>query len=102
MSSVFWFQPLPTVDAPQITLWVNDEPITARAGWTLAAALLANGITTTRYTAIDQQPRGPFCMMGVCFECRVTVDDIPNVQSCMTPVRDGMRVTLPQGVRALS
>ena len=87
MSSVFRFQPLPTVDAPQITL---------------AAALLANGITTTRYTAIDQQPRGPFCMMGVCFECRVTVDDIPNVQSCMTPVRDGMRVTLPQGVRALS
>ena len=101
MSSVSQFHPLSAVDAPIITLWVNDVPIQAPSGWTLAAALLANGFSTTRTTPIDQQPRGPFCMMGVCFECRVTVDNQTNVQSCMTPVRAGMKVTLPQGARKL-
>lgn len=101
MSSVSRFQPLPAVDVPVITIWVNGEPVTAQSGWTLAATLLAHGITRTRTTAIDPQPRGPFCMMGVCFECRVTVDDVPNIQACMTPVRAGMHVTLPQGARIL-
>ena len=101
MSSVSQFHPLSSVAAALITLWVNDIPIQAQSGWTLAAALLANGFTTTRTTAIDQQPRGPFCMMGVCFECRVTVDNQTNVQSCMTLVRAGMKVTLPQGARTL-
>ncbi|PWC19960.1 sarcosine oxidase subunit alpha [Brenneria roseae subsp. roseae] len=101
MSSDLFFHPLPSVDATFVTIWVNGNPLPARSDWTIAAALLANGLTACRTTAIDAQPRGPFCMMGSCFECRVTVDDVPNIQACMTPVRAGMHIAFPQGARTV-
>ena len=65
-------------------------------GEPLAGALLAAGYVSVRSAAVSGAPRGPYCMMGVCFECRVTVDGIPDVQSCVTPVREGMTVNLPR------
>jgi sarcosine oxidase subunit alpha len=38
------------------------------------------------------EPRIPLCNMGTCFECGVTVDGVPLTRSCLTTVRDGMRV----------
>ncbi|MCT7655478.1 (2Fe-2S)-binding protein [Oceanimonas sp. NS1] len=38
------------------------------------------------------QPRAPYCMMGVCFGCELTIDDKPGVRACMTRVRPGMRI----------
>jgi sarcosine oxidase subunit alpha len=35
-----------------------------------------------------------YCGIGHCFECRVTVDGIPDVRSCLVEVREGMRVAL--------
>ncbi|HZD57420.1 MAG TPA: (2Fe-2S)-binding protein, partial [Anaerolineales bacterium] len=40
-------------------------------------------------------PRGLFCGMGVCFECLVTIDDLPGQRACLTTVRPGMRIHLP-------
>jgi NADH dehydrogenase/NADH:ubiquinone oxidoreductase subunit G len=40
-------------------------------------------------------------MMGVCFECLVEIDGVPNQQACMTPVRSGMRIKLQKGNRGL-
>jgi predicted molibdopterin-dependent oxidoreductase YjgC len=71
---------------------VDGGEITAFAGESVAAALLASGVQAFRDTAREQAPRGLFCGMGVCFECLVTVDRRPNQRACMTPVRDGMRV----------
>lgn len=78
-----------------LTLWFTDQRITAREGDSIASALLAAGVLTTRHTAISGAQRGPFCMMGACFECLAVVDGRQNVQTCMTPARDGMRV-MPQ------
>ncbi|MCP5053679.1 MAG: (2Fe-2S)-binding protein, partial [bacterium] len=39
-----------------------------------------------------QEPRGALCGMGICFECIVTVNGIPNTRSCMTEVEPGMTV----------
>jgi len=38
-------------------------------------------------------------MMGVCFECLVTIDGVGNRQGCLVPVREGMRVELQHGKR---
>lgn len=70
----------------------NDTRLPAREGDTIAAALLAAGVSTTRETLVSHSPRAPFCMMGSCFECRVTVNGTPNVQACMTLVENGMTV----------
>lgn len=59
----------------------------------LAAALLANGIRTLRHHEESGTPRGIYCNIGHCFECRVTVDGKQGVRACLTPVQEGMNVT---------
>ena len=61
------------------------------AGDTVAAALLAAGIDHCRTTPVTGAPRAPYCLMGVCFDCLVTIDGVGNRQACLVPVREGMR-----------
>ncbi len=75
----------------------EGETVTARTGETLAAALLAAGYATLRETAGDGEARGPYCMIGNCFECRVEIDGQPNQQACLQRVRAGMRVRRQRG-----
>ena len=46
--------------------------------------------------------RAPYCMMGVCFECLVTIDGVGNRQACLIPVSAGMRVETQSGARAIA
>ncbi len=69
----------------------DGAPIAAYSGETIAAALIAAGISATRLSR-RSMPRGYFCGMGVCWECLVTVNDNPNQRACMTVVEDGMVV----------
>jgi sarcosine oxidase subunit alpha len=62
-------------------------------GEPIAAALLANGVRTLRHHEKSGKPRGIYCGIGHCYECRVTVDGVPGVRACLTPLRDGMAVT---------
>ncbi|HYZ24029.1 MAG TPA: (2Fe-2S)-binding protein [Rhodopila sp.] len=88
--------------AGELTIWFDDQPIPARAGDSVAAALLAAGVTATRSTAVSGASRGPFCMMGACFDCLAEVDGRANVQTCMTQVREGMRVRRQEGARTIA
>ena len=64
----------------------------ARAGDSVAAALLANGVLAFRTTPVSGAPRGPWCLIGNCHECLVEIDGEPNRQACLVDVRAGMRV----------
>ena len=83
-----------------VTIYVDGRPVPAREGEPVAAALYASGIRITRYARLSGEPRGPFCMIGQCTECAMTVDGVPNVRTCIAPVRDGMRVETPGSPRA--
>jgi len=83
-----------------VTLYFEGEPVTAREGDSVAAALLAAGHAVTRTTAVLGTPRGPFCMMGVCFDCLMEIDGQPNRQGCMVPVADGLQVRRMAGARS--
>ena len=72
-----------------VYLHFDGEAITAFDGDNLAAALLRAGKCQFR-TAAKNDLRGPYCMMGVCFECLVKIDGRPNQQACQITVRDGM------------
>jgi len=63
-------------------------------GENLAAALLAAGIQTFRHTAKSGAPRGPFCMMGACFDCLVEIDGVVR-QACMLEVQPGLEIARP-------
>ena len=81
----------------EIELTVDGRAVTARAGDTVAAVLLAAGISELRASAVSGRPRGPYCMMGVCFECLVTVDGLPDRQACMVTAAHGMEVRTTTG-----
>lgn len=70
----------------------EGRSIEAEPGWTIAAALAAAGEHRLRETR-SGAARGPFCGMGVCQECLVTVDGLPNRRACMTKARQDMAVT---------
>ncbi|WP_372886326.1 (2Fe-2S)-binding protein [Shimia sp.] len=65
-------------------------------GQNLAAALLAAGIGRFRDTPVSGAPRGPFCMMGACYDCLVLIDGCTR-QACQTEVRDGLVIDTPRG-----
>lgn len=71
----------------------NETSYTAYDGETIAAALLASGVRSLRVHEEKGTPRGIYCNIGHCYECRVTVNGVPTVRACMTLVQDGMDVT---------
>ena len=75
-----------------IQILVDGNLITAHEGETIAAALIANSQFTFRYTAKRGSPRGVYCGIGLCYECRMVVNEVPNVRACMTLVEPGMKV----------
>lgn len=75
-----------------IMITIDGIALEVPAQETLAAAMLQSGRLDLRTTAVTGAPRSAYCMMGVCFDCLVTIDDQPNQQACMTVVRPGMRV----------
>lgn len=71
---------------------VDGEKMVAYQGETIGAALLASGRRTLRFTNKLEQPRGLYCGIGLCQECRMTVNGIPNTQVCQTLATPGCRV----------
>ncbi len=74
-----------------IGIVVDGQPLRVRSGITLAAALVSGGHWSFR-RSVTGEPRGPVCGMGVCFECRVTIDGVPERRACLEPVVEGMEV----------
>jgi predicted molibdopterin-dependent oxidoreductase YjgC len=81
-------------DAPRVPVQVDDRTFDLPEGANLAAALLAAGVSVFRHTPVSGAPRGPFCMMGACFDCLVEIDGVAR-QACMTTVTPGLRVARP-------
>ena len=74
-----------------VELMLDGRPVIGYEGESVAAVLLAEGNLSTRTTR-GGESRGVFCGMGVCFDCLVVVDGIPNTRACVTWVRPGMDV----------
>ena len=82
-----------------VAITVDGKAVAARSGDTVAAALLVAGIDHCRTTPVTGAPRAPYCLMGVCFDCLVTIDGVGSRQACLVPVHDGMKVETQQGKR---
>jgi D-hydroxyproline dehydrogenase subunit gamma len=95
------FKPLQGAEGVSIDIWFNDQPLAVQGGRSVAAALLAAGVSRFRATPVSGAPRAPFCMMGACFECLVEIDGVPSRQSCMVEVKPGMRIRSQEGARDL-
>ena len=74
-----------------VTVHWDGAPLDLPEGANLAAALLAAGIDRFRDTPVSGAPRGPFCMMGACFDCLVEIEGVAR-QACMIEVRAGLDI----------
>ena len=74
-----------------IAITVNGRAMTVERGTTVAAAILTHGAASFRESPTGEL-RAPLCGMGICFECRVTIDGVAHRRSCMTIARAGMNV----------
>jgi sarcosine oxidase subunit alpha len=75
----------------EIAIRINGKLVRVPRGVSVAAAVMIAGEPGFR-RSVSGEPRGPLCGMGICFECRVTVDGRPNVRSCLTEVAEGTAV----------
>lgn len=80
-------------DAPEtVRVSVNGLDVDVPAGQSVWSALALSGETVTRKSALTGEKRSAFCAMGVCFECLVEIDGLPNQQACLRRVADGMTI----------
>lgn len=75
-----------------VTIHADGRELRVAAGTSVAAALLAAGVHTFRHS-VTGEARGPLCGMGICYECRVSVDGVPLRRACLLPVSEGLRVS---------
>ena len=75
-----------------VKVTLNGKYIEVPIGHTVATTMLISQQKHSRRSPVSGEQRGPFCLMGTCFECLVEIDGVPNQQACMTEVKDGMDV----------
>lgn len=77
-----------------VTLTIEGVENFASPGDTVAAAMLVAGYQHHRITPVKGKPRGPYCMTGICFDCLVEIDGVPNQRACQILVQEGMQVKI--------
>jgi len=83
--------------ADEVTIFFEGTALKAREGEPIMSALIAAGVNVFRYTK-KGSPRRYFCGIGRCTDCVMMVDGVPGVRTCVTEVRDGMKVERQHGV----
>ena len=75
----------------QVKLTVNGASVSAPSGATVAVAVAIAGQPCRK--SVTGEPRGALCGMGICFECRVTIDRRTHSRSCQILCEPGMEVS---------
>lgn len=86
------------VKGKMISFTFDGKEVKGYEGEPIAAALKAAGLMVHRYTQKEHKPRGIFCAIGRCTDCVMIVDGVPNVRTCITPLKEGMEVKTQYGV----
>ena len=83
---------------PDTYILYEGKKIPAVTGEPIAAALIAAGVRTLRYTAKNHTGRSIFWDTGRCNDCKMIVNGVPNTRTCVTPVEEGMTVETQYGL----
>ena len=75
--------------SPALTVTIDGRRVSVAAGTSVAVALLDAGLVRFR-RSVRGEPRGPVCGMGICYECRVTIDGAAHQRACLVECDEGM------------
>ncbi len=74
-----------------VQLKINGTTVRVPRGSTVAAAVVLAGRCGFR-RSVTGELRAPLCGMGICYECRVTINGIAHCKSCQIVCEDAMEV----------
>src|ERR1700748_3209421 len=97
MQNVSLFSQIDGASSRTVRIVVDGCPVDVPEHANVAAALLCAGVGVFRHTPVGAAPRAPYCMMGVCFDCLLTIDGVGSRQACLIEVREGMLVETQLG-----
>ena len=80
----------------RVTIVVDGKSIEVEEGISVAAALMSNDVQSFR-RSVRGEPRGPLCGMGICHECRVTIDGAAHRRACLVTVSSGLEIVTAEG-----
>ncbi len=92
------FKQLTNNQIETVEVILNGQKVQVPQGTTVAAMALTQGLRFTRTTPVSNSKRAPFCMMGVCYDCLMSIDGKANQRACATYVQNGMKIETQQGV----
>ncbi|MBX2868492.1 MAG: (2Fe-2S)-binding protein [Acidiferrobacterales bacterium] len=95
------FKRITGTETTLIEIFLNDVPVMVPDDINVGAAILLRS-SYCRKTVVSGSPRGPFCMMGACFDCFVEINGKMNQQACLQQVEAGMRIGFQVGPANLS
>jgi len=75
-----------------ITIYFENKALNVPKDYNVATALLWAGVSDFRKTTLNNESRGPYCVMGLCFDCLININGLDNQQSCTIQVSDGMKI----------
>lgn len=78
------------IQPDRIQITIDGKPQTIEAGTIVAVAIAVAGLPCR--TSVSGQPRGPLCAMGICFECRATINGIAHRRTCQIVCEPGMKI----------
>ena len=81
----------------EVSFSFDGKELKGFEGEPIAVALTANGVRVFTDSPVMKRPRGFFCAIGKCSSCFMTVDGVPNVRTCVTPLEAGMKVETQKG-----
>lgn len=87
-----------TPERKTVSFTYDGKTMTGYEGEPIAMALKSAGVMIHRYTKKKHLPRGVFCAIGRCTDCVMVVDGRPNIRTCITPLKEGMRVQTQNGI----
>jgi sarcosine oxidase subunit alpha len=73
-----------------IQVRVNDQSVTVTTDTSVAVAIALTEKTCR--TSVSGERRAPLCGMGICFECRATVNGTPHTRTCQLLCEPAMEI----------
>ena len=93
------FKPYTSDNRKTVSIDFEGARLNVPAGITVAAAVMGyTGEKYIRRSPVSGEKRAPFCFMGVCHECLMEIDGIPDQQACIIEVKDGMKIKRQTGL----
>lgn len=77
-----------------LSITIDGQHVSVPDGTCVAAALWNHGVRSAR-ASVRGEPRFALCGMGICYECRATINGVAHERTCMVPCAEGMQVTTP-------